>query len=92
MLGPIVKMYGLNGSVVFQVYVDGEKQFDSGLMNSRDPQQYVEVNLAGAKELKLVVTDGGKMVIYQTMQHGEIQTSFLLIVNGRNEPIIDTLL
>ena len=53
------QMYGSVGSVVFQVYVDGEKQFDSGLMNSRDPQQYVEVNLAGAKELKLVVTDGG---------------------------------
>lgn len=53
------QMYGSVGSVVFQVYVDGEKQFDSGLINSRDPQQYVEVNLAGAKELKLVVTDGG---------------------------------
>lgn len=53
------QMYDSVGSVVFQVYVDGEKQFDSGLMNSRDPQQYVEVNLAGAKELKLVVTDGG---------------------------------
>ncbi|WP_052343642.1 NPCBM/NEW2 domain-containing protein [Bacillus massiliigorillae] len=53
------QMYGSVGSVIFQVYVDGEKQFDSGLMNSRDPQKFIEVNISGAKELKLVVTDGG---------------------------------
>jgi len=52
-------MYGSIGSVTFQVFVDGEKQFDSGLMHSRDPQKYIEVNVTGAKELKLVVTDGG---------------------------------
>jgi len=53
------EMYGSIGSVTFQVFVDGEKQFDSGLMHSRDPQKYIEVNVTGAKELKLVVTDGG---------------------------------
>lgn len=53
------QMYNSVGSVVFQVYVDGAKQFDSGLMTSKVPQKFVEVNLAGAKELKLVVTDGG---------------------------------
>jgi len=53
------QMYNSVGSVVFQVYVDGEKKFDSGLMTAKMAQQYVEVNLAGAKELKLVVTDGG---------------------------------
>ncbi|MFJ7736951.1 NPCBM/NEW2 domain-containing protein [Lysinibacillus sp. NPDC097287] len=53
------QMYGSVGSVTFQVFVDGEKQFDSGLMNSRDPQKFVEVNISGAKELKVVVTDGG---------------------------------
>ena len=52
-------MYGSVGSVKFEVYVDGEKKFDSGLMNSRDHQKYVEVNINDAKELKLVVTDGG---------------------------------
>ena len=52
-------MYGSVGSVSFEVYVDGEKKFDSGLMNSRDPQKYVEVDINDAKELKLVVTDGG---------------------------------
>ncbi|MEO4054442.1 NPCBM/NEW2 domain-containing protein [Solibacillus sp. CAU 1738] len=53
------QMFGSIGSVTFQVFVDGEKQFDSGLMNSKDPQQFIEVNISGAKELKLVVTDGG---------------------------------
>ena len=52
-------MYGTVGSVSFEVWVDGEKKFDSGLMTSRDSQKYVEVDINGAKELKLVVTDGG---------------------------------
>lgn len=53
------QMYGTVGSVIFEVYVDGEKVFSSGLMNSRDVQKYIEVNIAGASELKLVVKDGG---------------------------------
>ena len=53
------QMYGTVGSVSFEVWVDGEKKFDSGLMTSRDVQKYVEVDINGAKELKLVVTDGG---------------------------------
>ena len=53
------QMYGTVGSVSFEVYVDGEKKFDSGLMNSTDKQKHVEVDINGAKELKLVVTDGG---------------------------------
>lgn len=53
------QMYGSVGSVGFEVYVDGEKKFDSGLMNSRDPQKFIEVDINGAGELKLVVTDGG---------------------------------
>lgn len=53
------QMFGTVGSVTFQVWLDGTKVYDSGLMGSRDPQKFVEVNLAGAKEMKLVVTDGG---------------------------------
>lgn len=53
------QMYGSVGSVSFEVYVDGEKTFDSGVMNSRDPQKFIEVDINGAGELKLVVTDGG---------------------------------
>ena len=53
------QMHGTVGSVSFEVWVDGEKKFDSGLMTSKDAQKYVEVDINGAKELKLVVTDGG---------------------------------
>ncbi|MFJ7935685.1 NPCBM/NEW2 domain-containing protein [Sporosarcina sp. NPDC096371] len=52
------QMYGSVGSVTFEVYVDGEKKFDSGLMNSTDVQKFIEIDTNGAKELKLVVTDG----------------------------------
>ena len=53
------QMYNTVGSVSFEVYVDGEKKFDSELMKSKDPMKYLEVDINGAKELKLVVTDGG---------------------------------
>ena len=53
------QMYGTVGSVSFEVFVDGEKKYDSGVMGSRDPQKFIEVDINGAKELKLVVTDGG---------------------------------
>ena len=53
------QMYSSVGSVSFEVIVDGEKKFDSGVMSSRDPQKFIEVDINGAKELKLVVTDGG---------------------------------
>lgn len=52
-------MFGSIGSVGFEVWVDGVKKFDSGKMNSRDIQKFIEVSITGAKELKLVVNDGG---------------------------------
>lgn len=52
-------MYNSVGSVVFQVYVDGVKMYDSGLINSKDKQKFVEVDITGTSELKLLVTDGG---------------------------------
>ncbi|MFO7974630.1 MAG: NPCBM/NEW2 domain-containing protein, partial [Candidatus Hydrogenedentota bacterium] len=48
-----------NGSVVFQVFVDGEKRFDSGVMRQSDPVQPVHIDVTGAYDMDLVVTDGG---------------------------------
>lgn len=62
-------MYGSVGSVSFEVFVDGEKKFDSGVMGSRDPQKFIELDINEAKELKLVVTDG-EMATDLTMLHG----------------------
>ena len=47
------------GSVVFQIWVDGEKRFDSGKMTDSDAAKPVEVALTGARELRLVATDSG---------------------------------
>jgi len=46
-------------SMVFQVYVDGVSKFDSGVMHIGDQAKPVNVDLTGAKILKLVVTDAG---------------------------------
>lgn len=63
------QMYGSVGSVSFEVFVDGAKKFDSGVMGSRDPQKFIELDINEAKELKLVVTDG-EMATDLTMLHG----------------------
>ncbi|MDV6373253.1 NPCBM/NEW2 domain-containing protein [Deinococcus arenicola] len=47
------------GSVVFQVYADGVKLYDSGRMTGTTAAKWVDVNITGRKELKLVVTDAG---------------------------------
>ncbi|MDO4535972.1 MAG: NPCBM/NEW2 domain-containing protein [Clostridium perfringens] len=52
------QMYGTVGSVSFEVWLDGEKVYDTGVMNSKEQQKYIEVDVAGHSELKLVVTDG----------------------------------
>jgi len=47
------------GSVVFRVWVDGKVAFDSGVMRPADPARSVDVDLVGAKRLRLEVGDGG---------------------------------
>jgi hypothetical protein len=47
------------GSVVFQVWTDGTKIFDSGKVTLQSPAQTVNVNLSGKQEMQLVVTDAG---------------------------------
>ena len=51
-------MYNSSARVEFKVYVDGEIAYESGIMGAKDQQKFVEVNITGAKELKLVVTTG----------------------------------
>ncbi|WP_286229469.1 glycosyl hydrolase family 95 catalytic domain-containing protein [Neobacillus mesonae] len=50
---------GKGGTVVFQVFLDGNKVFDSGIMNYYTPAKFVDVDISGKKELKLVVGDAG---------------------------------
>lgn len=52
------------GSVVFQVWGDGRKLYDSGVLKGSSAPQQVEVDVRGAAELKLVVTDAGDGINY----------------------------
>ena len=48
-----------NGSVVFEVWTDGIKVFESGLMEPNTPTESIDLSVVGVDELRLVVTDGG---------------------------------
>ncbi|WTX58391.1 NPCBM/NEW2 domain-containing protein [Streptomyces sp. NBC_00648] len=56
------------GSVVFQVWRDSSLVADSGKMTSADPAKQLSVDLTGALEVRLVVTDAGDGVDYD---HGD---------------------
>jgi glucose/arabinose dehydrogenase len=59
---------GSNGTVVFQVFAGATKVFDSGVMNGASATQLVDVSIAGASTLRLVVTTGGDTFNYD---HGD---------------------
>ena len=48
-----------NGSVVFQVFLDGVMVFTSGTMTGASPTQSIDLNVTGKTTLRLVVADGG---------------------------------
>ena len=50
---------GTRGTVIFQIFGDGNKIYDSGVMRGQDTPKNVSVSVAGVKQLKLVVTDAG---------------------------------
>jgi hypothetical protein len=50
---------GGGGSVIFRVFVDGEKRFDSGILRATNAPKPVQVDLAGAQELRLEANDAG---------------------------------
>ncbi len=43
-------------SVIFQVFVDDTKRFDSGVMRENDPPRRISIPVKGARRLKLVAT------------------------------------
>jgi hypothetical protein len=56
------------GSIVFQVYGDGAKLYDSGLMTGATATKTVSLQVTGVSELRLVITDGGNGKYYD---HGD---------------------
>jgi hypothetical protein len=59
---------GANGSIVFEVWADGAKLYDSGVMRGTSATAPVNVALAGRAELRLVMTMGGDGAAYD---HGD---------------------
>ncbi|AMV40931.1 fibronectin type III domain-containing protein [Planctomyces sp. SH-PL62] len=50
---------GSSGSVVFQVWADGAKLYDSGLVTGASAAIPIDVDVAGRTNLRLVVSNGG---------------------------------
>jgi len=50
---------GTGGRVVFRVWADGVKLYDSGAMTGATAPKQVSVSVATKNELRLVVTNGG---------------------------------
>ncbi len=50
---------GQSGSVVFQIYADGKKRFDSGVMRETTPARRISLSVRGVEELQLKMTDAG---------------------------------
>jgi alpha-galactosidase len=50
---------GSLGTVSFEIWADGEKVADSGVMTNAMPAQRLQADLTGASFLRLVVNDGG---------------------------------
>jgi hypothetical protein len=48
-----------NATIIFEVWADGTKRWESGLMNKQSPARLVDLDLSGAKTLELVVGHGG---------------------------------
>ncbi len=77
---------GRRGSVVFQVFVDGVLQASSGVMRGGAPAQALSANIAGKKELRLVVTDAGDGLSYDHADWADPR-----IYCGANTPVSLTL-
>jgi hypothetical protein len=50
------------GKAVFQVWLDGIMQYDSGVIDGATPGVPIDITLAGATELALILIDGGNAI------------------------------
>ena len=59
---------GPNGSIDFQVFLDGVKAYDSGLMTGTSATKDIDLDTTGKSELRLVIANGGDGIDYD---HGD---------------------
>jgi hypothetical protein len=72
------------GTVVFQVFVDGVKAYDSGTMRPTTATKQVGVSVAGANELRLVVGDTGDN---NFCDHGDWASARLVATSTTPPPV-----
>jgi hypothetical protein len=48
-----------HATITFEVWADGKKQWESGLMNRESPAKLVDLDVTGVKTLELIVGHGG---------------------------------
>ena len=61
-IGVTRNMYNSIASIGFDVYVDGVLKYSSEVMTGKMPMKFIKVDINDAKELKLVVNDGGNNI------------------------------
>lgn len=77
---------GIKGTAIqMEVYVDGELKADSGILLYPDVYEFI-VDIAGAKELKLVVKDGGDTIYCDATAWAQAQ----LLMKGAEIPAMVT--
>ena len=74
---------GANGSVAFQIFADGTKLADSGVMTGASATQTLTVDVTGRTSLQLVITNGGDTVNYD---HGDWADAQLTCGGGAPPP------
>jgi alpha-galactosidase len=80
---------GRNGTVSFEVWVDGKKAADSGVMHYKESARRLIVDLAGAKVLMLKVLDGGDGI---GNDHADWAGAILLLnPKARTKPVAWTI-
>jgi len=76
---------GEPASVVFKIYGDGRKLFDSGTMKSNEAAKSVDLDVKGVKNLLLVVTDAGNGI---TCDHGNWAEARFIVTGAKPRTIV----
>ena len=69
------------GSVTFEIWADGTRLYDSGVMTGNSATKFASVDLTGKNQLRLVVTGGGDNINYD---HADWAGAILLGCSGSN--------
>jgi alpha-galactosidase len=82
---------GANGSVVFQVFADGTKIYDSGIMVGGGVKQFVNLDVTGVRRLTLGVCDTinnstGNRGTVSTANYADWANALLVVTNAAQPP------